>query len=81
MFFRFRNILSRNMLSRNMLSRNMLSRNMLSKHLINKRFFSNNCNNECKINIEEFNSVKNMITYILITNTINYFITFLILFK
>jgi hypothetical protein len=68
MFFRFRNILSRNMLSK--------------QHQINKRFFSNNCNNcnnICKFNLEEFNNVKNMITYIQILSTINYFITFIIL--
>jgi hypothetical protein len=56
-------------------------RNILSKHQINKRFFSNNCNNICKINIEELNNLKNMITYIQILSTINYFITFIILLK
>lgn len=67
--------------SRIILSRNILSKNILSKHQINKRFFSNNCNNICKINIEELNNVKNMITYIQILSTINYFITFIILLK
>jgi hypothetical protein len=74
MFFRFRNILSRNILSKN-----ILSKNILSKHQINKRFFSNNCNNICKFNLEKLNNVKNMITYIQILSTINYFITFIIL--
>jgi hypothetical protein len=67
MFFRFRNI---------------LLKNILPKHQINKRFFSNNCNNcnnECKFNLEKLNNVKNMITYIQILSTINYFITFIIL--
>jgi hypothetical protein len=61
--------------------RNILSRNILPAHQINKRFFSNNCNNECKFNLEKFNNVKNMITYIQILSTINYFITFIILLK
>ena len=73
MFFRFRNILLKN----------ILLKNILPKHKIYKRFFSNNCNNncnnECKINIEELKNVKNMITYIQILSTINYFITFIIL--
>jgi len=76
MFLIFRNILSRNILSRNILSKNILSKNQL-----NKRFFTNNCNNICKINIEELNNIKSMISYIQILSTINYFITFIILLK
>ena len=62
-------------------SRNILSRNILSKHQINKRFFSNNCNNICKFNLEELDTVKNMVKNIYIMSIINYCITLVILLR
>jgi len=52
-------------------------KNILPKHQINKRFFSNNCN----LNSNELDSVKNMVKNIYIMNTINYFLTLFILLK
>ena len=52
-------------------------KNILPKHQINKRFFSNNCN----VNSNELDSVKNMVKNIYIMSTINYFLTLFILLK
>ena len=56
-------------------------KNISTKHLINKRFFSNNCNNECKFNSNELDSVKNMVKNIYIMSIINYCITLVILLR
>ena len=49
-------------------------KNLSTKHLINKRLFSSNCNcnNECKFNSNELDSVKNMVKNIYIMSIINY---------
>ena len=56
-------------------------RNILPKHQINKRFFSNNCNNDCKFNIDELYNVKNIVKNIYIMSIINYCITLVILLR
>jgi hypothetical protein len=52
-------------------------KNILPKHQINKRFFSNNCN----VNSNELDSVKNMVKNIYIMSIINYIITLVILVR
>ena len=58
-------------------------KNLSTKHLINKRLFSSNCNcnNECKFNSNELDSVKNMVKNIYIMSIINYCITLVILLR
>lgn len=52
-------------------------KNILPKHQINKKFFSNNCN----VNSNELDSVKNILKHIYVMSTINYFITLVILLR
>jgi hypothetical protein len=56
-------------------------KNILLKNQLNKRFFSNNCNNNCKFNIDEIYNVKKMLQHIYIMSFVNYCLTLVILIK
>lgn len=56
-------------------------RNILFKNQIKKSFFSSNCNNECKFNSNELDSVKNIVKNIYIMSIINYCVTLVILLR